>query len=602
MHFKSNKFRLVFLVLLTATGNSRAQELINPNNLPPCPRDQSAIKYHCWGKFMTPRGDTYIGELKGGKQNGLGTYTYVDGSRYVGQWTDGKLQGKGELSWTAGPNKGDKYTGDFHDNKRHGFGVHLFASGARYVGEFFEDKKHGSGTLNFPDGSRYVGDFRNDVKSGQGTLTYPQGYGYAGEWENDRPHGKGIETYLDGKASSIGKFEMGKFIKTEPMDLPSAETSTEDEPAKLIGKNDTRKLVEQKRHDASKAKKISLEIMKTEPDKDGVFTIDIRTNSDTASLTIDGEELGGRPDGSYSIRRIARVGQDTTVSITGVDVNGNSDTKVISVKRNLNSNQVKYGQLIVLNIKQKRPRDAVAIIIGIEKYKRIQKADFARADAQVFYDYARRAMGIKDENIKILLDENADDIDILQAFQSWLPLKVQKGQTEVIVFFSGHGYPSEDGRGVYFLPYGVDKNYLDRTAVKQNEIVAALQAAKAKSVTMIVDSCYSGSSRAGSPLISGAKPISFRQQDTAYPEEFFVLTASAFDQISWASPELQHGIFSFYLMKGMEGNADKDQDGKITLGEMQEFLTEMVGRQALSLNRKQQPQVFGSPTKVLVGE
>jgi Ca2+-binding EF-hand superfamily protein len=52
----------------------------------------------------------------------------------------------------------------------------------------------------------------------------------------------------------------------------------------------------------------------------------------------------------------------------------------------------------------------------------------------------------------------------------------------------------------------------------------------------------------------------------------------------------------------MEGNADKDQDGKITLGEMQEFLTEMVGRQALSLNRKQQPQVFGSPTKVLVGE
>jgi len=602
MYFERKSLFVAFLVFFMLNEKSLAQESSNPNNLPPCPRDQSVIRYHCWGKFTTPRGDTYIGELKGGKQNGIGTYTYVDGSRYAGQWTEGKLQGKGELVWTTGPNKGDKYTGDFLDNKRHGFGIHLSTSGARYVGEFQDDKKHGSGTLFLPDGSRYVGEFRNNVRSGQGTLTYSQGYGYVGEWENDKPHGKGIETYPDGKSASIGRFEMGQFVKTEAIDAPDGEINVGDNRTNTVNNNDSRNLVRQKRQGADNPKKIKLEIVNSEPDIDGVFTIDIRTNSDTASLTIDGEEFGGRPDGNYSVRRIARVGQDTTLSITGIDVNGNSDTKVVSVKRKLTSSDVTYGQLNVLNIKQKRPRDAVAIIIGIERYKRIQKADFARADAQVFYDYARRALGIKDENIKLLLDENADDIDILQAFQSWLPLKVQKGQTEVVVFFSGHGYPSEDGQGLYFLPYGVDKNYLDRTAVKQDEIVAALQAVKAKSVTMIIDSCYSGSSRAGSPLISGAKPISLRKQDTAYPNEFFVLTASAFDQISWASPELKHGLFSFYLMKGMEGSADKDRDGKITMGEMQEFLTEMVGKQALSLNRKQQPQVFGSPSKILVGE
>jgi hypothetical protein len=54
-------------------------------------------------------------------------------------------------------------------------------------------------------------------------------------------------------------------------------------------------------------------------------------------------------------------------------------------------------------------------------------------------------------------------------------------------------------------------------------------------------------------------------------------------------------------MKGMEGDADENRDGKITNTEMQNYLKEMVSRQALTLNRKQVPQLMGDPGKVLVG-
>jgi hypothetical protein len=54
-------------------------------------------------------------------------------------------------------------------------------------------------------------------------------------------------------------------------------------------------------------------------------------------------------------------------------------------------------------------------------------------------------------------------------------------------------------------------------------------------------------------------------------------------------------------MKGMEGDADFNADGKITVGEMQKFLSENVQRQAMSMNRKQEPQLIGDPTRVLVG-
>jgi hypothetical protein len=51
----------------------------------------------------------------------------------------------------------------------------------------------------------------------------------------------------------------------------------------------------------------------------------------------------------------------------------------------------------------------------------------------------------------------------------------------------------------------------------------------------------------------------------------------------------------------MEGDADTDKDGKITLGEMQSYLVENVGRQAGMMNRKQEPQLIGDANRVLVG-
>jgi len=86
-----------------------------------------------------------------------------------------------------------------------------------------------------------------------------------------------------------------------------------------------------------------------------------------------------------------------------------------------------------------------------------------------------------------------------------------------------------------------------------------------------------------------------------FPDNFTVITASQADQISSSSPDLKHGIFSYYLMRGMEGDADANRDGRITAGEMQAYLLEQVTRQAGMQNRVQQPQLIGDVNQVLVG-
>lgn len=354
------------------------------------------------------------------------------------------------------------------------------------------------------------------------------------------------------------------------------------------------------REQAKLASRISIQATATNPDVNGDFTINIQTNADTASLKIDGDELGGKQEGNYVIKRVARVGEQNSYKITARDVFGNTDSATVTVTRQVADSRPAIPRLNPANVRVQQSRDAVAIIIGIENYRRVAKADFANADAKEFYTYASRALGIKPENIKLLVDDGADLSDVLDAFQNWLPLKVNKGKTDVYVFYSGHGYPSQDGKGLYFLPFNVDSKILDRTSVKQIEVVAALQRAQAKSVTMFIDACYSGQTRNGEVLVAGIKPVFIKADDKAYPPEFTVITASAADQFSSASPDLKHGIFSFYLMKALEGDADENNDGRLTSGELQRYLSEMVGRQAMGLNRTQNTQLFGNADRVLM--
>ena len=400
--------------------------------------------------------------------------------------------------------------------------------------------------------------------------------------------GQGINTFADGRPPLEGIWEDSKFVRAERI------------PDHIAGRTSTPPVAQAPRQAEPPRSTLSLSASASQPDPNGVVTLTITTNSDTASLKINGEEEGGRADGRYSVRKFAQV-VDNRFEVVAVDRSGNTQSQTVTVVRQPADNIARFAALNPLTLKARPPRDAVAIIIGIQDYRRVPKADFANNDARLFYDYAIRGLGVRPENIKLLLDDKADDIEILGAFKNWLPVKTRKGQTDVYVFYSGHGYPSDDGASLYFLPHGVDRQFLDRSAIKQSDIVLALQAVVPKSVTLFLDACYSGQSRTGETLLAGARPISIQPKASTFPSNFTVLSASAPEQIASSSPDLKHGIFSYYLMKGMEGEADQNKDGAITVQEMQSYLKDSVGRKAMALNRTQQPQVVGDQSRVLVG-
>ncbi len=308
-------------------------------------------------------------------------------------------------------------------------------------------------------------------------------------------------------------------------------------------------------------------------------------------------------NGKFVFERFSPINE--RVKIVAIDQWGNrskekivnikiaTETKIVKKKLDkLNPNNKKYNNIT---------KDKVAIVIGIEKYDRTPNATYANLDAKYFYEYARLSFGIPTENIKLLVDKDANYIDTLGVLEKWLPGKITKNRTELIIFFAGHGLASSDGKELYLLPQNSDPDLLERTALSRSELFNTILEFKPKRVTMFFDTCYSGTSRDEESLLASARPLRLVTNiENNIPENFTIFSASKLDQISSGLKQASHGIFSYYLMKGLEGFADLNKDKKITNGELLAYMDQNVSQKASELGRKQNPSLSGDPNKVLI--
>tara|TARA_B100001093_G_scaffold518310_1_gene602708 strand:- start:89 stop:2329 length:2241 start_codon:yes stop_codon:yes gene_type:complete len=391
--------------------------------------------------------------------------------------------------------------------------------------------------------------------------------------------------------------------KTKKIVKKETKIKTEKKEIKVVEKTETKKeeFKPKKTNNDNDAPIIEIAETITVSDSDYEFKGKVTDQAKTVFIEVDGYPIDVL-DGTFTVKGYSPVNKKITIQ--AIDQWGNrSEPKIVNIildKSNLNVAE-KLEPLNPSNIKTEISNNKVALIIGIEKYEQSPKASYANLDAQYFSDYANKGFGIKKKNIKMLIDENATLSNTYSAIFKWLPGKIVEGETDLILFFSGHGLASSDGKEKYILPSNVDPDLLSRTALSRKELFNLITKLKPKSVTMFFDTCYSGVSRDEETLLASAKPLRIvADDDVMIPNNFTIFTASKPEQISSGFKETKHGIFSYYLMKGLEGNADSNQDNKITNNEMLVYLDENVSNIALDLGRQQNPSLMGDPDKVLM--
>ena len=337
------------------------------------------------------------------------------------------------------------------------------------------------------------------------------------------------------------------------------------------------------------------------PKSDGTVELSGRVIGDASiyDISINGRtlEVPLTKDGSFKVIRGLLIGVVTTYRLSVMDEYGQRVETEINVERAAVQYAEQVAPLNPRKLKAQANPNAVALIIGIEAYSRLPQAQYADSDATHFYDYANQSLGVPPNKIKLLTDTKANRVDLLQAMRSWMKTEVN-GKSDVYIFFAGHGLASADGSKTYLLPADGDRDLLDETSILRDDLIASAKGAK--TITLFLDTCYSGGTRTNEILLADARPIAIVPDKSALPSNVTVLAAASGAQLSSTYEAAQQGLFSYWLMKGLEGDADANKDKKITTGELHEYVARQVGPMAQRRNRQQDPQLMGDSTRVLV--
>jgi hypothetical protein len=237
-----------------------------------------------------------------------------------------------------------------------------------------------------------------------------------------------------------------------------------------------------------------------------------------------------------------------------------------------------------------------AVVVGVSQYHdaRINPLRYADADARAFYDFLRSDRaglgGFKDENIKLLLNADANYRSLRSALFTFL-----KGATDddvVVIYFAGHGAADlERPDHLYLLLNDTDMDDIAGSAFPMKDVSEAVRNLYARNVVVITDACHSagvGGQMQGPRGAALRDAADLNRINQAFLDQVqsstggsVIFTASGANQYSqedarWGGG---HGVFTHFLLEGLNGAADDDGDRIVTLGEMMEYTRDHVRRE-----------------------
>lgn len=592
------------------------------------------------GIFKYPSGAKYIGQFKDGQINGIGSCYYTDGSKYQGEWLRGRPHGNGikilvdgsrkEGVWEKGqfvepktqvitkspnvPTADGKQTGCISGNCRDGKGIYIYPSGAVYIGEFQNGEIHGIGVCYYSDGRKYQGQWLHRFPEGKGTMTYADGNKRTGNWKKGEPvdergriitiaasepsnkdgtdiqsgcisgdceNGEGIFAYADGSRYEgqfrnskpdihgtftypnddkyVGSFKEGVRHGSGELFHPDGSvTSGQWKEGEYIGTNeyvDIRHLgcIEGDCQNGS-----GQYIFKDGAHYEGQFKDGYPHGKGTVTYLTGEKYIGELANGKFN-------GHGTLFRQDGTNVSGYWKDDYY---QGINTPTPLQSEAQILKAEDYKPSLKLwAVVIGVATYNHMPVLRYTDDDAYRVYAFLKSPAGgaLEDDQIRILIDEEATKKNIMTTMTD---IFGKAGKNDLILlYFSGHGLKGS------FLPYDFD-GYNNK--LLHEEINTVLDRSKAKYKLAIADACHSGSllamrsTRLPSMLSNFYENLAKSEPGTA------LIMSSKSDETSLESSGLRQGVFSHFLIRGLKGEADINNNKIISIEELYQFVFEKV--------------------------
>lgn len=241
-------------------------------------------------------------------------------------------------------------------------------------------------------------------------------------------------------------------------------------------------------------------------------------------------------------------------------------------------------------ISKETNENTFALIIANESYKNVESVPFAANDGSIFSEYCKKTLGISEKHIYLALNATLNDIkhniDLIgQAMDAY------NGEAQIIVYYAGHGIPNEADKSAYLLPVdGYSSNV--ETGYSLKDLYAALSEHPAKSVTVFLDACFSGTKREGDMLAS-ARGVAIKVDETVPVGNMVVFAASQGDETAYPYKNQGHGMFTYFLLKKLQ-----ETEGDVSLGDLSEYVIDQVRKTSIDENEKMQTPTITPADKV----
>lgn len=280
-----------------------------------------------------------------------------------------------------------------------------------------------------------------------------------------------------------------------------------------------------------------------------------------------------------------------------------ASTSVFSVDGNL-AKDIKIKQQTLTSdvdvnipaISKKFP-NKIALIIGNENYSANQydlnaevDVAFAKSDALIFKEYCIKTLGVPSRNITYRENGTAAQItgDIIKIKNL---INVLGSNTEVIVYYAGHGLPKESTNEAFLIPVDVTGTNID-AGIKLSYLYEQLTEFSSEKVTVFLDACFTGGAR-GQGLVA-ARGVRVKPKNDFLRGNIVVFSASSGTESSMPWKEKNHGLFTYFLLKKLQ-----ESKGSISYNDLFNYLEKKVRSESLHINSKNQtPKILISPQAI----
>jgi WD40 repeat protein len=232
--------------------------------------------------------------------------------------------------------------------------------------------------------------------------------------------------------------------------------------------------------------------------------------------------------------------------------------------------------------------------VGINQYKNPKMTlNYARPDAESF-GKVMDEKGNLFKNIELhnLYDGEATRINILRKLDE-LSNKIH--QEDVFIFYyAGHG--SMVDNQFFFIPTESSRLYdlsaLQKEAIEASVLQEKLKNIKALKQLIVMDACQSGGSVELLATRGATEEKAIAQLSRS--AGIHVMASAGSEQFATEFTELGHGLFTFLLIKALNGDADgAPKDGKVTIYELKSYLDDQVPEMTQKMKGKPQyPYTF----------